>query len=824
MKQLELKLGAGITFIVAFITYVVTLAPTVPFWDCGEFIACAVTMGVPHPPGAPLYLMISKLFSFLPIGDPAYRINLLSALASSFTIMILYLIIVRLIKEFIKEDKSLISKLSIYFAALIGAMTYTFSDSFWFNAVESEVYGISVFIMSLVMWMTMLWMDNYKKRESLKFIVFISYMFGLAFGVHLLALLAAPSLLLLVYFYDKKIFFNWRLLTVIAVLVIIAMSTYTAIYVRSGLEPVINENNPSTIDRLVSYWNREQYGTQGFAEFQMNRQAPTWDYQVKKMFVRYFAWNFIGKGTTLGEDRYIQEIISPKGLFFLPFLLGVFGMYFHFRKDWRRALAILFLFLIMGPILVIYFNQPDPQPRERDYFYIGNFFAFSIWIGMGVAGIFDFLRKKFVEKGKLNTPILGIAAGLIFICGPVLEFQHNAESHDRRGNYMAWDYSYNLLNSCEPNSLLFTNGDNDTFPIWYLQEVENIRKDITVINLSLLNTEWYIKQLKRAKNPVAISLNDDQINVLTPIAWKEQQITVNVPVNVYNEMIKEAHPSISLIPVQEQTTISFNLAPTFAQGQAIRVQDRMILNILYSNNWQRPIYFAMTIPSSNRAGLDNYLRLSGLAMKLVPYSGTYYNADQFKQNLMEVFQYRKLADPSVFLDSQNTDLIQNYRYSFFNLANFYHRNRLFEDSISLLDFMESVVPESKTPLGNPMLGTRIAQMYSEGGNNDKAQSKLYTILEGPDVTGEVKVQVATVFAFNLDDKDKAIEICKEMITGGDRSSRAFSLVLTLYDQTQKYKEGIELLDTWLAMNPADESANTMKTQFQARLAEADTSK
>ncbi|MCP4727597.1 MAG: DUF2723 domain-containing protein, partial [bacterium] len=470
MKLDNNRIGALITFGISLIVYTITTSPAVPFWDCGEFIASSVTMGVPHPPGAPLYLLAGKVFSYLPFpSDMAHKFNILAGIVSALTIMFLYLIIVRLIKEFVKEDNSLESKLKIYFAAGIGALTYAFTDTFWFNATEAEVYSISMLGVSMVMWFTLLWMDNYKELKSLKYLILISYLLGLSIGVHLLSFLVVPTIVILIYFHDKDMFMNlvvWggvigifyilakyigvNLITVVITfscvwgiyyldkkglvhfklwgfvlaLMVLGLSTYVSIYIRSTLGPVINENDPSTLEGFIKYWNREQYGSESLISTVFDRAAPFWTYQIKKMYLRYFAWNFIGKGTTLGADRYIAEAFSPKGLYYLPFLLGSFGVFYHFKKDWKRAFAVMATFLIMGLALVIYLNQPDPQPRERDYVYVGNFFAFAIWIGIGVTGLFDFAGKLVRKMPGVKNLAFGGIAGMVIIMGPFIEYKH----------------------------------------------------------------------------------------------------------------------------------------------------------------------------------------------------------------------------------------------------------------------------------------------------------------------------------------------------------------------------------------------------------------
>ncbi|MCK4966500.1 DUF2723 domain-containing protein, partial [bacterium] len=373
----ETKVLAVVTFILSFFTYLSTIAPTVAFWDCGEFTACAYIMGIPHPPGAPLFMLLGRVFSFIPWGDVAFRVNLISVFASAFTVMLLFLIIVRLMQEWRGKEETRVGKVIVNAAGFIGAMSFAFTDTFWFNAVESEVYAMSLLLAALVFWLALVWMDNSKDYKSVRFLLFIVYLFGLGAGIHLLNLLVVPSILLFIIFTDKKLLVRFDLWAWIPILIIIGYSTYILIYIRSGLQPAINENDPSTWEAFKAYLRREQYGTDSQIAKLFNRIAPLWGYQIKKMFLRYFNWQFIGKGTIIGADSYLVENLSFRGLYGLPFLAGLLGIVHHFYKDWKRALSVFFMFIIMGIALVVYLNQPDPQPRERDYVYVGCFFAFA---------------------------------------------------------------------------------------------------------------------------------------------------------------------------------------------------------------------------------------------------------------------------------------------------------------------------------------------------------------------------------------------------------------------------------------------------------------
>ncbi|MBD3290051.1 DUF2723 domain-containing protein, partial [candidate division KSB1 bacterium] len=379
------RIFAFFVFIFSTFIYLRTVAPTTSFWDCGEFIACSYILGVPHPPGAPLYILVGRLFSMIPFAtDIGLRVNVISSLASGVTVMLLYLIIIRLIKMFRGLGKDTIDRIILYSGGIIGSLFFAFTDTFWFNAVEAEVYAISILFTALVFWLILVWYEKADEPNSDKYILMIAYLVGLAISVHLLSILALPAVGLIIYFRKQKFdlgtftifgvvfllaFFaiypgivkwlpnlalnihpvvlilaplalvfgayysvkNKKRIAALAcmafLLILVANSTYSAIYIRSNLNPEIDENDPETLDKMVKYLNREQYGDWGYIE----RRAPLWEYQIKKMYLRYFGWQFIGTGTTLGEDRRIVENFSLNGLLGLPFLIGLIGMAYHFK-------------------------------------------------------------------------------------------------------------------------------------------------------------------------------------------------------------------------------------------------------------------------------------------------------------------------------------------------------------------------------------------------------------------------------------------------------------------------------------------------------------
>ncbi len=840
------RLLAGLVFLYSFIIYLLTLAPTASFWDSGEFIAVAHGLQVTHPPGAPLYLLLGRLFSmFAPVEWISWSVNLLSAVASALTVMLLYLIIVRLIREWLPKDTqswSLADQISTYGGAIVGATTFAVTDSFWFNAVEAEVYALSMFFTAIAVWLALKWSEDHDKPGNERWLVLISYMFGLALGVHLLNLLVVFFVALIIYFkkYDFKIvsftvaailaslsflliypftmksiaaislsvseatfglispvfFFLLIGLLVVAgitythltkrkmaniflmsyFMILVGFSSYSLVIIRSIADPPVDENDPETIEAFIKYINRDQYGDtpilSGYSYENetggLNRSSETffprrhsseprhqqlysnyssdwhffWSYQVNHMYIRYFNWQFIGResdiqdtGTATGftsseySDNHAHNVY-----FFLPFLLGLFGMLYHFQKDWKRAFSVLALFLMTGFFILIYLNQTPYQPRERDYSYVGSFFAYAIWIGIGATALLDWIR----QLKKDQPAILFGTLTIVFATVPAWMLYQNYHDHDRSGNYAAPDYAYNLLQSVAPYGILFTNGDNDTFPLWYAQEVEGVRTDVRVANLSLLNTDWYIKQLKNQWShespPIKFSVSDEQITRLEDKFssqrledwWTPQTVVIPVnkdllrgvdsePENMNQwfslETRSPLNPNADLpsyndvafdVPIDSlDDQISWFFQGNFltrVQDQEIyytRIQDDMVMDILKSNDWLRPVYFAVTVSRDGQIGLQNYFRTEGQAYRVVPKLGKgpseSLNPITHGQRL-RTFRFRNLDNPNVYYDENVRRMTENYRELITNQAMAWFRLNEPDSAKHWLQWGETKIP------------------------------------------------------------------------------------------------------------------------------------
>lgn len=847
------RIVAAAVFAYALVLYILTVAPTASFWDSGEFIAIAHGLQVSHPPGAPFYMLVGRLFSivltpifalFKDTGAVALAINLVSVFASAATIWLTHLIIVRLVREWQGEDDARTDAQRVIALAggVIGACTFAVTDSFWFNAVEAEVYALSMFFTAAVVWLIMRWSELAKQEEALlrgdqhpfglqanRYLILIAYLFGLATGVHLLNLLAIFFIALIFFFteYDRDdwardkrwlgivvtgaisaivflviypgiiqklpdyagrtgapllalfgfvalvalaVFYThkkqWQvpnLVSLSLLMVVIGYSSYALIFIRSAADPPIDENDPETAEAIVSYLKREQYGATpllkgasynnatGQIDAREEKFFPRryssvpqhvrfysrydsdweffWKYQVDWMYNRYFMWNFVGRANDMQDAPWItglsfidgprepSEIMmqapsqraSRNAYFALPLLLGLLGMFFHFSRDWRRAFSVLILFFVTGIGIILYLNQTPMQPRERDYSYVASFFAFSLWVGIGATGVLSLIHDALLEKseGQLKTMLLGTAA-VLFLAVPGWMALENYDDHDRSGRYVAPEYAYNMLMSTADDAIIFTNGDNDTFPLWYLQEVEGIRRDVRVVNLSLLNTPWYVNQLKhqasRESAPLPISISDEQIRNLSVVAWEPREFSLPVDKRALRDESELFISHEDTSQIESPMRWQLNGRPYSPEFNVLYGADVAALNIIETNakqGWERPIYFAVTVAPDGLLDLQEYFQLEGQAFRIVPIRHQEVPMGRIVPDItperLKQFKFTNLDDPSVYYDENIRQMTDNYRNIFSQTAERLAAAGRVEEGRELLDIIMTQMPLDVIP-------------------------------------------------------------------------------------------------------------------------------
>jgi hypothetical protein len=874
-------------FAVAFGVYLLTLSPTVVFWDVGEFIAAAKLMQVPHPPGSPLFLYVARIAMMIPFAaDQAVRAHAFSAMCSALGIMFTYLVIIRLLIDFKGVPQKMLDRVTMYGAGVIGALSLAFNTTYWDNSIEAEVYGASMLFLTAIMWLVMRWQERSEWEGSEKYIILIAYLIGLSLGVHLLALLAIFPVLMVVYFKKYEYTFSgfvkfgivaalaffvvypgvvkilpglmdgefrgeksdiiaiipWAIIAVIAffvydsytrkrkilhlsllsiLLIFLGYTTYVGVLIRSNANPPMNENDPSNLARLTSYLGREQYGDSPLFFPRRWSQEPHQQriyteyssdtdymlrYQLGHMFFRYIGWNYVGQ-----EGDAQDSGIAWGQTLGIPLFLGLFGLYYQWKRDWKMALVFIAMFIILGPILALYQNQQEPQPRERDYFYVGAMYVISIWIAIGLMGLIDYIKQWLTnENSAAMASYAAIAIFAVAIPGNMLRM--NWTDHDRSGNFVAWDYSYNILQTCEKDAILFTNGDNDTFPLWYLQDVEGVRRDVRIVNLSLVNTPWYIQQMKRTPyyaeaKAVPISYTAAEIDRIQPVQWQTQTRTLPVTMDAIERY------GVTDSSIIKARAITYTFRPTLDLGQikAIRVQDIMVNDIITTNQWKRPIYFAVTVSPDSKIGFDDYLWFHGLAWRLEPRRVTdqdrsldakileanLFNEPQgFSKEAQYGYKWRNVANPKVYFDENTSRLMVNYRAAFIRLA-LYHINvtRDTSKARAALDRMETLIPRSKIDMGWE-LTSDIASFYRRLGDEKKYN----------ELTGEIE------------------PICLDLIAKGQVNMNSpynpYRVLLEIYDVKKEYRKSIDLLTGLQGMYPNDPGLKQRIAELQALSAQA----
>ncbi len=901
------KIYAAGVFIVSIVVYWMTVQPSVSFWDCGEFIAASYYLQVPHPPGTPFFLILGNIFAKIPFFENVgFKVNLISVLSSALAVFLLYLVAVKLINIFKgKKPESLFDAIATYTAAAIGAFSLCFSDTFWFNGVEAEVYAFSTFLVAAITYLILRWHERADKKDSEKYILAIAYLVGLSTGVHLMSVLTIVPVVMIIFFrkyledeealkktgyillvhagiillfavfmwvaqtgtssptaeqykdFDTqfKVWFvlisavimgiYWRkvfsknsfylpiiiggialfavypgvvkylpaIMTAIGkenitveiivfavlllllgfavhysvknskptlhvifmstIFVLMGFTTFSMVIIRSNQNPPMNENEPDTFPKLEKYLNREQYGDfptfkrrfssephqQGIYTNYPSDLSFFYNYQMNHMMTRYWLWNYAGREGWVQDDganvapfnsigNIIGKVINVKfegpvdySLFGIPFLIGLFGIYYHFRRDWKMASIFMVMFILLGYLTAFYQNQQQPQPRERDYFYVGAFFVFSIWIAIGVRGLVDLAKQKIKKESYGNATVFAVLI-FTFILIPVRMLQANYFTHDRSRNWVPWDYSYNILQSALPNAVLFTNGDNDTFPLWYLQDVEGVRRDVKIVNLSLLNTDWYVRQLKNndpyGVGTVRIRIPDSRINPddLRPVQWSPTDLTIATPGYSNPEQLTQIIQNYAIkdTTVLSSGKLTWKMPNTLSFGdiKAIRVQDLMVKEIVEANNWERPICFAVTCSDDSKIGLQDYLKMEGMTFRLVPEKrkpgSEFVNEDLLDKQLTENtvpsktfqpgFRFTGLNDPTIFFDENHTRMVQNYRNAFMRLAVYYRTIGDNKALISTLDRMNEKLPYQVLGMDNGLL-FEVANLYFQAGEREK---------------------------------------------------------------------------------------------------------
>ena len=597
-------LMAGFVALGTLVLYALTLAPTAQFWDTPEYIAAAYVLGIPHPPGNPLFVILAHTWGLIPwLHGYAARINLMSAVMSAVSAGFWFLIAERWMRNVVP------SRWPRRVAALAGALVAATAFTVWNQSVVNEkVYTVSLVSMALVLWLAVRWGDEPAGSLRDHHLLLIVYLLALTATNHLMGLLVIPAVLVYVLYTDPKVFISPRFLAWAAVAVALGVSLWLFLLVRSPHFPPINEGEPTNLAALDSVLNRVQYAKPPITERQADFSAQL------AMWWQYFSWQW-------GKDwgPRVQQVLAVVFGF-----LGLLGAWRHWKADRRSAMAMTALIVTLVPVLIFYLNfkygfsqYPDRpslprEVRERDYFYICSFALWGIWVAMGLATLMEWvqgvLEARVPDAGRrwtLATPVLAVA--LVPLVG-----NHLAAS--RAGEYMARDFAYDMLQSVDPYGILVTAGDNDTFPLWYAQEVEHIRQDVTVINLSLANTDWYNRQLQR--RPLATF-----DSASAPAIWRHRSYpkpTGKLWHMTDAEMAGlQPYYELNDARVVDVGGIQARLDPRLLGRPYLERADVMVLRAIQDQFGTRPICFARTTATyPDKFGLTYHLSGQGMVRLL----------------------------------------------------------------------------------------------------------------------------------------------------------------------------------------------------------------
>jgi hypothetical protein len=710
----RLRLATGWTIgLFTFLIYNATRAATLSFWDCGEFIACAKILGIPHPPGTPLFVLVARVFTVLPLSaDVAARVNVISTLTSAGAAMLAFFVLYRIIHGALDDTRAGSWKRPVcYIGAVCGSLFMAFSNTHWNNAVETEVYGPSMFIIMAVLWLVLRWMDTREAGKGDKYLIAIAYTGFASIGFHLTAFMVMPSIFLFIVLIDKQLRTDWRfwvtglvLLTVAAsfelfgvsillwlaivtiavirskakkswVLILLLVGASIAGYsnhlyipIRSAHDPNIDENNPETFESFRYYLGRKQYGSENMVTRMFHRRGN--------------PANQFGDHARMGFWRFFKIQYGFNGAWFLPFFaLGIFGCLWLWARNKNFGTLLGSLLLVGSVGLVLYMNfadgtRYDPltgdayiEVRDRDYFFTPGYIVFGMMMGVGLAGLLALLFGR-LKNGVSNRTAW---VGLLLVLLPLYSLRANYVSCDRSRDYTPWDYAYNILNFCERDAILFTSGDNDTFPVWCLQDAYGIRRDVGVINLSLANTDWYILQMRDVWG--------------LPVTWTDAQIRWTVPTEITDRTGKRHQ---MLRPAERyldpMTNTQEFLFPRLNQltGGTLRVQDMVVEHVLQNNRWRRPVYFSGTVGDKSRWELDKHYVQQGILYKVVPYeaAGTF-DPDTNAVLFADTCRYRGVGDPTIFRSESTVGNWMIYPEKFLQLSDVYSRRG---DTVRAIDW------------------------------------------------------------------------------------------------------------------------------------------
>ena len=641
--------------------------PAIGWWDSGIYAANANNLSIPDPGGSILYVILGRLFTFFFFFLPKIKaITLVSIVSTSAAAVFFYYSMIEVLNNFKRLSES-----SKIIASFCTALALPFLFSIWSESNVPRVYSLGLLLTGIILLCTLkIWFTE-DEKEKAKLFLLIIFLLSIDYAAHRLNMPFIPVILLLLAFPLRKHLFDIKFWLPIILVAAAGLSINIFILIRSIQTPPFHMDDIRSFRDLIFWINMKRYGQSNLSMI-FHRQAPFWDYQIKFMYLRYFGWNFLGKNGE-GFLRYFS---------FFPLILGLAGFVYSFIKKIKVWVLILIIFLLFSFGLIVYANIRNgfDQTREIDRLFIPSFMIFLIWVGIGLSILSEGLSKILV-KIKHNTSVI-IVSVICFLVLPFNLFLVNRKDCNKSKYYFPEDFAYNILSSCEKNAVLFTNGDNDTFPLWYMQSVEGYRTDVTVANTNLLNTDFFVNELKHDNNSFIIDSS-------YPNSKDFDRSLLKKPV----EIVLPYSCSLPGGKIEKDTLHAVYSGRDLGDKKFWLSQDKVILSFLKNNKWKRPVYFCSTVDPDNLLGLNDYLSYEGIVSKLVPVKGDSISPSVLENNLMHKYKYRNFNDSAVPIDNITKDIFMTFRVEFYKLILFYKHNGNKTKAKEVFDFMQEKLPE-----------------------------------------------------------------------------------------------------------------------------------
>ncbi len=672
-----------VALVVSFIIYYLTAFRTITWWYNSEQALAAVTLGICFPPGCLLGVLggwvVTKVAFF---ASDIFALNLFTGLVASLTAIMTMIIAAGTLgraESPAAMPSSRSGTIPMLYGAMIGALTLAFSETFWRYAVKFTPYMFTAAMTALILWAMIQWWRHADDRSAASWLLVVTLLFGLDVAVHRTNMLLAPGLIVWMLIRRPQTFLSIKTWIFGAAGLIIGLALQLVQIPMAAANPLINASNPDTLTRLWHLVSLKQMGTGWLTIFPRN--AALWDVQAAD-YLRAFAVNFFNLNGPV------------PGLGLLPGLLGMLGFIVLWQRNTRLAVALFVLFLFGSLGAILYFNIPADYWRSMFRHYMPSFVIFAVFIAYGIGSLMFGIQSLVKRRGAWITAVIGI----VLLAIPAQQLARNYHELDDSKNYFAYDFAHNILAGLDDNAIVVTFGDNDTFPLWYLQGVDDIRADAVVLNLSLLNTPWYVHQIMRRYPDLPIGFTADQVDSLRPIAWSDSVIAVQVDAIPAQFDL----PETTALPDTAYLTVS----PTM-QDKYLLVQDQVLMNIIRNNRFRRPIYFATT--GRAMAGMQDHFRFEGMSYRLMPDTNQPIPIDILHRNLFDRFAFRGYADPDVIIDDVARNNGRNYLSAFLQLAMAYDADGDTAMAGQTIDRMLTVVPPDRLRPLPPQIDSAIAR-------------------------------------------------------------------------------------------------------------------